>query len=88
MNFRLSGFFQVFSRNNDRNGNPYRLTLFYYWLDGRVQVTQAFESRSSTPNICGSIRRAGWSELPGFHLSPSEYNATKKQFKHVLEYRN
>lgn len=82
----LTGFFQVLSRNNDVNGNPYRLTLFYYWLDGVIKVTQAFESRSSTPNIVGTLARAGWPQLPGFHLSPSEYNATRKAFKHVLEH--
>ena len=73
--------FQVLSRNNDINGNPYRLVLVY---NAEAIIVAAFEARSSSPNIVhyiGLLRRENrrvLHQLPTFHLSPSEYNATKK----------
>jgi len=76
--------FQVFSRNNDTNGNPYRLALIY---SERGTVIKAYEFRQSSisyymTNLCPHVQ-----QLPTFHLSPSEYNETRKEFKNVLESR-
>ncbi len=67
--------FQVISRNNDRNGNPYRLVLLY---TQQASLIGGYEARSSSPNICGRLRKDGHAELPSFHVSPAEYNQTKK----------
>lgn len=72
--------FQVLSRTNDVNGNPYRLVLVY---QGGT-VIEAHEARSSRPNIVGMLRRVA-SELPQFSLSPREYNATRKTYRAVLK---
>jgi hypothetical protein len=66
---------QMLSRNNDRNGNPYRLVLAYLVGGGIV----GFEERSSMPNIVSrKFSKLAARQLPTFHLSPSEYNNTKK----------
>lgn len=70
--------FQVFSRNNDVNGNPYRLILVY---SPEGAIVEAYESRSSSPNIRGQLCRKGYIELAGFHLAPSEYNQTKRSVR-------
>jgi len=75
--------FQVISRNNDVNGNPYRLILLYDCVTG--EVIKAYEARSSSPNIANTLRRSKYIELPSFHVSPSEYKSTKEAFKSVLE---
>ena len=72
--------FQVVSRNNDNNGNPYRLILSY---DKTGRVVEAAEARSSSPNYVGDRNRI-MNQLPTFHLSPSEYNSTKKAFSDIL----
>ncbi len=74
--------FQVISRNNDVNGNPYRLVLVYNMQGG---VDKAYEARSSSPNICNKLSKE-IPQLPSVHVSPSEYNQFKKAFKDVLEY--
>jgi hypothetical protein len=68
-------FFQTLSRNNDVNGNPYRLILVYNDKGG---VVEAYEARSSTPNIVRELQQRGLQELWSFHLTPSEYNDTRK----------
>lgn len=73
--------FQVLSRNNDKDGNPFRLILSYS-KDGRV--VEAAEARSSCPNYVGEHHRL-MRQLPTFHLSPSEYNTTKKCFADILK---
>lgn len=80
-------YFQVLSRNNDINGNPYRLILCY---DGDGMVTDVYEARSSQPNICHRLRTIS-RELPAFHLEPKEYNDTKKRYTATgikLKYEN
>lgn len=74
--------FQIFSRNNDVNGNPYRLGLVY---NAEGAVVEAYEERSSSPHFVLSFRKRGLNQLPGFHLRPSEYNSTKKAFAAILE---
>lgn len=73
--------FQVLSRNNDHNGNPYRLILSY---SKTGEVVEVAEARNSTPNYVGERNRI-MRQLPAFHLSPSEYNNTKKVFKAILQ---
>lgn len=69
---------QVLSRNNDINGNPYRLCLVYSSDTGGV--IEAYEARSSSPNIVGKLR-GSCTQLIGFHLTPSDYNETKREIK-------
>jgi hypothetical protein len=75
--------FQMISRNNDVNGNPYRLLLVYNIEGG---VIEAYEARSSMPNIKSELTRRGLSQLPTFHVQPSEYNETKKAYKDILQH--
>jgi len=72
--------FQIISRNNDIHGNPYRLMLVY---DQYGNVEACYEARSSMPNQASKLRLTH-KELPGFHVSPSEYNTTKDAFRHCL----
>jgi hypothetical protein len=65
---------QIISRNNDTNGNPYRLVLAY--LEGGKVV--GFEERSSSPNIVSKFNKLPARQLLTFHVSPSEYKETKK----------
>lgn len=75
-------FFQMLSRNNDVNGNPYRLILVRHSIDGgHPQMLVMYEARSSSPNICHELRKQGMFEIGGFHLAPQEYNDTKKQWR-------
>jgi hypothetical protein len=74
-------FFQVLSRNNDVNGNPYRLVLLY---DDMGHVVKVYEARSSRPNIIGKLNRELF-ELVPLHLAPSEYNSVKRTWAKVLE---
>lgn len=73
--------FQVLSCNNDVNGNPYRLVLVYN-SDG--DVIEAYEARSSSPNIRHTLVQRGLAELWSFHLGPAEYNDTRKMAKPQL----
>jgi len=73
--------FQIFSRNNDTNGNPYRLMLSY---DSEGNVVAAYESRSSSPNKAQELRETH-QELPSFHLAPGEYNQTRLVFTHLIK---
>lgn len=76
-------FFQVISRNNDSNGNPYRLILVY----GPKGVVDAREARNSTPNYVGELGKI-MCQLPSFHVAPAEYNATIDTFKDILTRTN
>jgi hypothetical protein len=73
--------FQMFSRNNDANGNPYRLMLVY---GESGEVVEAYEARSSCPNQIRVLRNKGLTQLPTFHLQPSEYNQTRKAYQDRL----
>lgn len=70
-----SALFQVISRNNDPSGNPYRLVIVY---DVAGNITERYEARNSSPNICGELRRRGLRELISFHVQPREYLETKR----------
>ena len=75
--------FQVISRNNDTNGNPYRLILVYGKdANSLFAVVEAIEARSSSPNIVGTLHRL-MPMLPSFHVSPTEYKETKGAFINV-----
>ena len=74
--------YQILSRNNDVNGNPYRLALVY---SDRGTVIKAYEFRQSIigyqlSELCPDVPC-----LPALHLQPAEYNETRKAFKDVLE---
>lgn len=76
-------FFQILSRNNDVNGNPYRLGLVY---NHKGMVVEAYEERASSPNFVRALEKRGITQLPGFHLPPGEYNSTKKNLGVMLEH--
>lgn len=65
---------QIISRNNDRNGNPYRLVLAYLKGGGCV----GFEERSSSPNIVGKFNKLAARQLMTFHVAPTKYKQTKQ----------
>jgi hypothetical protein len=73
--------YQVISRNNDSNGNPYRLILVY---DAGFRVVHVVESRQSMPNYVYHECR-GLIELPSFHIEPRRYNALKSRYDIVSE---
>lgn len=72
--------FQVVSRDNDRNGNPYRLVLVY---DDTACVVQMFEARSSSPNIVLLLRRMDLLELVEFKVSPAVYRQVRNSYTGV-----
>ena len=67
--------YQVLSRNNDVNGTPYRLVVVYN--ENGVPV-QAYEARSSSPNIQYNLDSAGYAQLLTLHLEVKEYNRLKR----------
>jgi hypothetical protein len=71
--------YQSISRNNDSNGNPYRLIILY-GLNGKVIMV--IECRDSMPN-CENLFY-DIPKLPSFHLSPKEYKSTKTSFSKML----
>lgn len=73
--------FQVFSRNNDINGNPYRLVRVHTIMDDSAPIVQYYEARSSRPNIVQVLRQAGGIEIEGAHLAATEYNRLKREAK-------
>ncbi len=75
--------YQVISHNNDRNGNPFRLVLVF---NSDLQVIKAVECRSSMPNYLHEDHIKMSKQLPSYHLSPSEYNETKKAYGDKLEH--
>jgi hypothetical protein len=64
--------FQVISRTNDTNDNPFRLIIQFNAKGDIIAVSQ---SRSSSPDLVLKLRRAGLSQLPGWQVTPSEYKA-------------
>lgn len=68
-------FYQMLSRNNDIDGNPYRLIVVY---NSKGTPIQAFEARSSTPNIEHPLYARGICPLLGLHLQTKEYNRMKR----------
>lgn len=78
--------FQMYSRNNDSSGNPYRLLLVYSVGDDGEEpgtVIEAHEARSSSPNVERVLRRKCTFQLPTMHLAPRDYN----DLKHALAVR-
>lgn len=72
--------FQIISRNNDSNGNPFRLILIY---DSLGTVIKVIEDRSSSnPNSITYF--SDCVQLPKFHLSPSEYKQTREKYSHLV----
>ena len=75
-------FYQVLSRNNDRNGNPYRLIMVYN-TDATIQ--QCIEFRESFIHATVSRMFPDANCIETIHLSPSEYNRLKKRYSDILE---
>jgi hypothetical protein len=70
--------YQIYSRNNDINGNPFRLIILFH--DGIIQPI-AYESRSSSPNKTYELEQEGYTRaFRDIHLSPSEYKSIKKSY--------
>ena len=72
--------FQMFSRNNDTSGNPYRLILVY---DKDGVVVRRIEARSSSPNIINWELAKTMPQLPSVHVAPAEYKLLKDSFDHL-----
>jgi len=68
-------FFQVVSRNNDINGNPFRLIMVY---DSRSYMTELFEARSSSPDVVNTLLNGGAEQIRQLHLAPGIYNELKR----------
>ena len=66
---------QVVSRNNDVNGNPYRLIMTY---NNEGVMEEVYEARSSSPDIVNQLLNKGYNQIRTFHLAPKEYNELKK----------
>ena len=75
-------FFQILSRNPDRNGNPYRLVTVY---NGLGELIRLVESRSSSPRVRTELENQGMVEIQGFHLTPKEYRESKEYFRYSCE---
>lgn len=75
-------FYQVFSRNNDSNGNPYRLVLLYNTNGELVQVIQYRNTfvDSTIKKIYPSIQGL----YSPIHLTPSEYNQIRNDCSNLL----
>ncbi len=72
-----ANFYQVISRDNDINGNPYRLIVIY---NAKGLPIQCFEARSSSPDIDNQI----WGSLAralNVHVTPKEYSRIKRSIK-------
>lgn len=78
-------FYQMFSRNNDVNGNPYRLIVVY---DNDGIPHKAYEARSSTPNKEHELYGAGVRKLLSVHLQPAEYNRLKRSLNEWSQVEN
>lgn len=75
-------FYQIFSRNNDRDGNPYRLVLLYN-ING--EVVQAIQYRQVfTETTIQRLYPSAKSLYGVIHLTPTEYNDIRKTFSSVL----
>lgn len=77
--------FQVFSRNNDVNGNPYRLIIVHQTTGHEdIKMIEAVECRSSRPNYLHTLRKRGAIEISGVHLTATEYNRVKCESNRLL----
>ena len=75
-------FYQVLSRKNDINGNPYRLVCLYAISPAEgLELQDVHEARSSDPNIAHEYDQLKYGRLPEFSLTPKEYNRFKRQLK-------
>lgn len=70
---------QVISRNNDINGNPFRLIIVSE--DGLT--VQVLEARQSRPNWLYNNEML---TLDTIHVQPAEYNRLKRKYKNILEH--
>jgi len=72
--------FQVLSRNEDKDGKRYMLILVY---NQNGSVEKCYESCSLAPLVntytIGQLKLTHV-QLPGFRLSPSEYNRQREVF--------
>lgn len=77
--------YQVLSRNNDRNGRPYRLAIIY--INAQSILTIEFresEVLEMLHKIIGEIfKRETFQGMPWFHLAPAEYNNVKSCYKQL-----
>lgn len=72
----------MFSRNNDTNGNLFRLLIAFE--DGNLD--RSYLARSSSPNIAGELNRIGYEQrLSTIHLTPTEFNRLVKQYNPTYE---
>lgn len=74
----MTKFFQEISRNNDVNGNPYRLVVVY---DENGRYSEVYEARSSSPNIVYELYKKGYQQIMSIWTTPCEYNRIKRSLK-------
>lgn len=73
----MVGFYQKISRNNDVNGNPYRLILIY---DNEAMLKQVWEVNTSmTSGKELDLRRQGYVEITPIHVTIREYKVLKRE---------
>lgn len=75
---------QLFSRNNDINGNPYRLVVIYDASNGGIIEVNEHKT-SSEYSIRGQYKDVNW--ILDVHLKPSDYNRIKKDNRDILQHR-
>ena len=73
--------FQVYSRSNSGNGNPFRLAIVF---DDTAKPYAAYESRSSRPNIVSKLE-GQHGRLPDVKLTPTAYAALKDDVSGLVE---
>lgn len=75
-------FYQVLTRNNDRNGNPYRL-VFIYNTDATINCV--IEFRQSFIHGAISKMYPDINCIEAINLQPSEYNRIKRRYSDILQ---
>lgn len=75
--------YQVFSRQNDVNGNPYRLIMVYTVEEGKLKLHEAVQARSSRPNYVRELEHGGAQSLGEVYLAPYVYNSMVKDLGHT-----
>jgi hypothetical protein len=69
-------FYQIVSRKNDINGNPYRLIFEY---DRKCKLIQVSEVHTSlTSNRQTQLDVMGYMQIEGFHIGVAEYNFQRR----------
>jgi len=94
-------FYQVVRRKNDSNGNPYRLVMvycprmvedksFYTENDNKCYVVEScYETRSGqTSNLELDLNKENMYAIEELFVSPRDYTALCKRYKHILSYAN